>query len=154
VELGCILQVEDDEDDVLFFALAAETARLTVPISVARDGQEAIDWFKSALGRTGRKIRRSPLPRLVLLDLKLPRVMGLGVLRWMRQNPLLQSIPVIMLSSSTHPSDVQAALEAGANSYLGKPFTLDARIAFAMDLKLWLEGKQSLPGIRAEKPKP
>jgi len=145
VEPGCILQIEDDEDDVLFFALAAETAGLRIPICVARDGQEAIDFSKSAIA----KIRResiSPLPKVVLLDLKLPRIMGLDVLRWIRQQPGLKKIPVIVLSSSTHSSDIQAAIEAGADSYVGKPFTLSDRITFARALKAWLAGKQALPG--------
>jgi len=145
-EPGCILQIEDDEDDVLFFALAAETAGLRTPICVARDGQEAIDFLKPALAKLGRKSKLSPLPKVVLLDLKLPRIMGLDVLRWIRQQPVLKKIPVIVLSSSTHASDVQAAIESGADSYVGKPFTLADRITFARQLKAWLAGKQGLPG--------
>jgi CheY-like chemotaxis protein len=140
------LQIEDDEDDVLFFALAAETAGLRLPICVARDGQEAIDFFKTAIAKSGRKPKRSPLPKVVLLDLKLPRIMGLDVLRWIRQQKVLKGIPVIVLSSSTHSSDVQAAVESGADSYVGKPFTLSDRIRFARALKAWLAGKQALPG--------
>jgi len=155
VEAGCILQIEDDEDDVLFFALAAESAGLRTPICVARDGQEAIDFLKPAIAKIGRKSKLSCLPKVVLLDLKLPRIMGLDVLRWIRKQPVLKKLPVIVLSSSTHSSDVQAAIESGADSYLGKPFTLSDRITFARQLKAWLAGKQGLPGSpgRATPPK-
>jgi CheY-like chemotaxis protein len=146
VEAGCILQIEDDEDDVLFFALAAETAGLRMPICVARDGQEAIDCLKTAIAKLGRESKLSPLPRVVLLDLKLPRVMGLDVLRWIRQQTALKKIPVVVLSSSTHSRDIQAAIESGADSYVGKPFTQSDRISFARQLKAWLAGKQGLPG--------
>ena len=150
MEPGCILQIEDDEDDVLFFALAAETASLKVPICVVRDGQEAIEWFKTLLSNNGRNRNRPQVPQVVLLDLKLPRMMGLEVLRWMRARPALKQVPVIILSSSTHPNDLENALESGADSYFPKPFTLDARIAFTKELKLWLDGKQDLPGAREQ----
>ena len=153
MEPGCVLQIEDDEDDVLFFALAAETAKLEAPICVARDGHEAIEWFKTLLNSTERKPNRAVvLPRVVLLDLKLPRVMGLQVLRWIRERPVLTQVPVIVLSSSTHPNDLENALKAGADSYVPKPFTLDARIAFAKELKLWFDGEQGLPGSREVRP--
>src|SRR5438552_1637736 len=94
-----ILLVEDDENDVLVMAMALEKAGLTCPIRVARDGREAQDYLSGA----GKFADRSeyPLPYLMLLDLKLPRVMGLEVLKWLRERPEFDSTIVLILSSSS-----------------------------------------------------
>ena len=114
-----ILQVEDEENDVFFFKLAAEKAGLLNPLQVARDGREAIDYLAGADKYADR--HQFPLPVIILLDLKLPQVPGLEVLKFIRSQPQLAKVVVIVLSSSDQDSDVEAAYRLGANSYIVKP---------------------------------
>ena len=113
-----ILLVEDEESDVFLMRWALNRAAVMNPLHVANDGQEAIDYFDGA----GRFANRNefPLPSLVLLDLKLPYVMGLDVLKWIRQRPDGAAI-VIVLSSSAAKADIAAAYRLGANGFLVKP---------------------------------
>ena|SRR5688500_8379691 len=113
-----ILQVEDDPNDVLFLKKAMKKAGVANPIQVASDGQEAIDYLQGA----GRFADRGeyPFPCLVLLDLKLPYVMGLEVLKWIRKQPGTV-LPVIMLSASAEEADIVASYHLGANGFLSKP---------------------------------
>ncbi len=114
-----ILLVEDDENDVVFMELALEKAGLGEAFQVAEDGEEAINYL-SGQGEFADRAR-FPLPALVFLDLKLPRVMGMEVLKWIRDQPELDTMVVIMLTSSQQRSDIQKACALGANSYLVKP---------------------------------
>lgn len=104
-----ILHVEDDSADRLL--IAAAFARMRPPVSVESvvDGQEAIDRLSSP-----------PQPRLVLLDLKMPRRSGFEVLQWIRSQPALRSLPVFILTSSEEPADIDRAYALGANAYLVK----------------------------------
>ena len=113
-----ILLVEDDDNDVFFFQRAMSKAGMSHPLQVVRDGQEAINYLQG----DGKFACRAefPLPGLILLDLKLPYVMGLDVLRWIRQQPRLAAIEII-LSSSQQAADVAEAYSRGANAYLVKP---------------------------------
>ena len=116
--IRAILLVEDDENDVFLMQQAMQKAGVVNPIRVASDGQAAIDYFKG----TGKFANREefPLPCLVLLDLKLPHVMGLDVLKWIRQQPEVAAI-VVILSSSNEEADIATAYRLGANGYLVKP---------------------------------
>ena len=113
-----ILLVEDDENDAFFLGRAMAKVGMLNPVQTAKDGQEAINYLQGA----GKFSRRAefPLPGLILLDLKLPFVMGLDVLKWIRQNPE-QSPVVIILSSSADQADIASAYRLGANAYLVKP---------------------------------
>lgn len=113
-----ILQVEDDPNDVLFLQKAMKKAGVANPIQVASDGQQAIDYLKGAGQFADRG--KFPFPCLVLLDLKLPYVMGLDVLRWIRKQPGTV-LPVIMLSASAEEADIAASYHLGANGFLSKP---------------------------------
>lgn len=133
---GTILLVEDDENDVFFMQWAVNRAGVVNPIRVANDGREAIDYFKGA-GRFANR-KEFPLPCLVLLDLKLPFVMGLDVLGWIRQQPELAPI-VIVLSSSVAQADIEAARRLGANGYLVKPSEANKLVVMAKAIKdVWL----------------
>jgi CheY-like chemotaxis protein len=143
VKNGYLLHIEDDEDDVIFLALAFEDVGITNSIQVVRDGQEALDYFKSIIERSQRV--QASLPALILLDLKLPRVNGLEVLRWLRQQPALRELPVLVLTASDHPADLEQARELGANAYFIKPSNLDDRKTFAQRVKLWLLQQGDLP---------
>src|SRR4026209_282034 len=113
-----ILQVDDDPNDVFLLQHAMKKAGVANPVQVATDGQQAIDYLKG----TGKFADREkfPLPCLVLLDLKLPYVMGLDVLKWIRQQPGMVVV-VIKLTASAEDADISTAYRLGANAFLTKP---------------------------------
>lgn len=113
-----ILQVEDDPNDVFLFKRAMEKVGVTHRIQVATDGQQAIDYLSGSGKFADRK--EFPLPCLVLLDLKLPHVMGLDVLKWIRKQRKAPWV-VVVLSASGQATDLAAAYNLGANGYLVKP---------------------------------
>lgn len=113
-----ILQVEDDPNDVFFLHKAMKKMGVTNPIQIASDGQEAIDYLQGAGKFADRE--KFPFPCLVLLDLKLPYVMGLDVLKWIRKQPGA-ALPVIMLSASAQDADIASSYRLGANAFLSKP---------------------------------
>lgn len=132
-----ILVVEDDENDLMFVTMAMKNAGVTNPVQVAKDGQEVLDYFQG----NGKFANRAafPLPYLVLLDLKLPYVMGLDVLTWIRGQPQFKSTIVIVLTSSRYAGDVGKAYQLGANAYLVKPADLNALEGMMRTLKdFWL----------------
>ncbi len=136
-----ILIVEDDENEVLLLKRALKQAGVDVPTNVVVDGRAAIDFLDDAHRRDDWRP-----PRLVLLDLNLPRVSGLEVLRWARQHPLLRRLPIVVLTSSDEPSDIAEAYDLGANSYVVKP----RRVADLDDVvrrfrEYWLELNASPP---------
>ena len=143
-----ILLVEDEEGDVFFMQRAMQTADVLNPLRVASDGQEAIDYFKG----TGKFVNREefPLPCLVLLDLKLPRVMGLDVLKWIRQQPEVAVI-VVILSSSKEEADIATAYRLGANGYLVKPSDVSQLTDMAKSIKdFWLTHNTPPPTAHEE----
>jgi len=142
-----ILLVDDDENDVLIMTMALRKVGLTCSICVARDGREAEEY----LSGTGKFADRSayPLPYLVLMDLKLPRVMGLEVLKWLRERPEFDSTIVLVLSSSPMPDDIQGAYRLRANGYLVKPSGLDKLQVMAQAIKdFWYIQNQPSLGVR------
>jgi CheY-like chemotaxis protein len=113
-----ILLVEDDLNDVELALAAFENLRLDAEVVVARDGQEALDY----LLREGRFAHRGGgCPALVLLDVKLPKLNGLEVLRQLKTLPGLRRIPVVMLTSSREERDLVESYDLGANAYVVKP---------------------------------
>lgn len=134
---GAILLVEDDTNDVFLMQRACRKVELPNPLVVVGDGDEAVDYLSGA----GRYADRAahPLPVLVLLDLKLPRKSGLEVLDWLRRQPALKRLPVVVLTSSKEPGDVNRAYDLGANSYLVKPLGFDALLDLVRSLNVyWL----------------
>ncbi len=130
-----ILQVDDEETDAILLASVFADAGITNPLRVASDGQQAIDYLAGTGMYADRE--RYPLPCLVLLDLKLPVRSGAEVLEWMRSQPALRSIVVIVLSSSALPSDVRTAYALGANSFVEKPGQYSEAADLARALKAW-----------------
>jgi len=116
--LKTILQVDDDANDVFLLRHAMKKAGLTNPMQVVSDGQEAIDYLKGAGKFADREA--FPFPTLLLMDLKLPYVMGLDVLRWIRAQPRMDLI-VVMLTASAEGVDIAEAYRLGANAFLTKP---------------------------------
>jgi len=115
---GAILLVEDNEDDVFLMKHALTSSGVANPVFVVETGQQAIDYLQGAGKFADRG--KFPFPSLVLLDVKLPYVMGLDVLRWIRQQRYA-ALTVIMLSASAQESDIAAAYRLGANAFLCKP---------------------------------
>ena len=137
--LSKILHVEDNPDDVMLVGLAFTKAGVSAKIEVATDGEKAIAALESSPD--------SP-PVCVLLDIKLPSISGFDVLIWIRSQPRFKRLPVIMLTSSSLPNDVNRAYDLGANSYLVKPPELDSLIALAQTIDLyWLRSNtRFVPG--------
>lgn len=121
-----ILLVEDNATDVLLIRRALSKARVANPVHVVGDGDAAVAY----LGGEGVYADRTryPLPILIMLDLKLPKRSGLEVLAWLRAQESLRRIPVVMLTSSNGPVDVNAAYDEGVNSYLVKPVEFDGLV--------------------------
>jgi two-component system response regulator len=114
-----ILLVEDKPDDAKLTMRAFKRSNVLNPISLARDGVEALD-FLFARGAYSDRIQ-TPLPSLIILDLKLPKLDGLGVLKAVRADARTKLIPVVILTSSKEDQDVIAGYSLGANSYVRKP---------------------------------
>jgi len=132
-----ILLVEDDPNDIILIKRAFEKTRITNPLQVVEDGEEAISYL-AGKGPYGDREKYS-LPMLILLDLKLPRKSGHEVLEWLCQQPILKRLTVVVLTSSQQSSDINRAYDLGANSYLVKPVTFDALVEMVKTLNLyWL----------------
>jgi len=114
-----ILHVEDNPDDVMLMNLAFNRAGIAARLHVVNDGDEAIAALEQGAMNGG-------APVCVLLDVKLPRVSGLEVLAWIREQPRLRRLPVILLTSSSQTADINRAYDLGANSFLVKPPDLDS----------------------------
>jgi CheY-like chemotaxis protein len=114
-----ILLVEDDEDDAFIFQRALKASRVANPLRIATNGKQAVDY----LAGNGKYSDRAqfPLPFIIFLDLKLPYLNGFDVLRWIRQQPSLEPIVVVVLTSSDEERDHNTAYELGARSYIVKP---------------------------------
>ena len=114
-----ILLVEDNDDEVLLLRRALKLAGSTAPMTVVHDGLEAIDYL--TLRGPYQDRTQHPLPHVMVVDLKLPRLSGLGLLKWLREQPGLRRLPVVILTSSSEERDVSSAYDMGANSYVLKP---------------------------------
>lgn len=133
-----ILLVEDNPADILLIQRAFRQADLShISLQIVRDGDAAVLYLSGEREYLDRE--RYPLPMLMLLDLKLPRRSGHEVLEWLRQQPDLKRLPVIMLTSSREVFDVNQAYELGVNSYLVKPIGFAALVEMLKTLNLyWL----------------
>lgn len=141
-----ILVVEDNPDHLELTVLTLEESGVRAEIAVARDGVEALDYLFGQGQHAGRDTQRQP--SFILLDMKLPKLSGLDVLRSVRSNPLTVLVPVIMLTSSSEHSDMAACYQSGANSFVRKPVDF---IDFTEKLNrlqaYWLDVNESLAAV-------
>jgi two-component system, response regulator len=118
-----LVVVDDSPNDVELILRALKSVNLANRVQVARDGKEALDFiFEIEQGGDGRLLHSL---KLILLDLKMPRVGGLEVLHALKQDPRTADIPVVMLSSSQEPRDLESCYKLGASGYVVKPFNFD-----------------------------
>ena len=144
-----ILLVEDNPDDEALTLRALRKNNIVNEVVVARDGVEALDYLFGTGAYAGRDV--SQLPKLVLLDLNLPRLDGLEVLKRIRSEPTTQIVPVVVLTSSKEDRDLVESYRLGANSYVRKPVDFVEFVEAARQLGLyWLVLNEPPPG--AERP--
>ena len=135
-----ILLVEDNEDDIDLTLRALERNKILNKVRIARDGVEALDLLQGAGAAT------LSLPTLVLLDLKLPKLGGLEVLKAVREHPRTRLLPVVVLTSSKEEQDLIASYSLGANSYIRKPVDFDKFMEAVRQLGLyWLMINEAPP---------
>lgn len=118
-----LLYIEDEETDVMLMRLGLQKARIPDPLITVADGEEAIAYLSGTGHYSDRQ--RYPIPSLVFLDLNLPRLAGMKVLEWIRQQPQYANLPVVIYTSSGQPADRDKARHLGANDYLVKPSLID-----------------------------
>lgn len=132
-----ILLVEDNHKDVFLIQRAIRKAEITTPVRVVNDGDAAVQYLAGEAPFGDRTLH--PLPVLILLDLKLPRRSGAEVLAWLRQQPELKRLPVVVLTSSREFTDVNNLYDLGVNAYMVKPPTFDNLVEIVKTLNLhWI----------------
>jgi CheY-like chemotaxis protein len=119
-----VLLVEDDLNDIFLVKRAFKMAQLENPLQVVTDGEEAVHYLSGQGKYSDRDAH--PLPKLVVMDIKMPRMTGFDVLEWIKTDGPLRRIPIIIVSSSDRPDDVNRAYELGANAYMVKPVNFRA----------------------------
>lgn len=142
---NAILLVEDNSDDEALTLRALSKGKVRNEVVVVRDGQEALDYlFREGPYAT----RPDAYPQLILLDLKLPKVDGLEVLRKIREHEKTKTIPTVILTSSREEKDLATGYLRGANSYIVKPVDMDQFVSAVQQLQLyWLVLNEKLKGL-------
>lgn len=126
-----VLLVEDNADDEALTVRALRKLDPTCVVDVARDGQQAVDYLNA---------NDAPRPDLILLDLKLPKLNGIEVLRVARANGTMKTVPTVMLTSSDEPSDLMGSYEAGASGFVRKPVGYEEYVDVVRALgRFWLQ---------------
>lgn len=139
-----ILLVEDNDDDIEMTLRALRKANVANRVFVARDGAEALDYLFCEGAHTGRHAEAPP--KVILLDLKLPKLDGMEVLQRLKEDPRTRKIPVVMLTSSREQRDVLASYQLGVNSYIVKPVNFERFAIAVQELEMyWLLLNQPPP---------
>jgi CheY-like chemotaxis protein len=142
VDQGLILIVEDRDDDRFLIRHSLERACVRNPIQFVGDGEEAVSYLQGVGKFSNRD--EYPLPALILLDLKMPRMDGFEVIHWIRAQPDLKGLRIIVLTSSEDIRDVNRAYEIGANSFLVKPMDFEDLVGISRFLNdYWLRTDQA-----------
>lgn len=141
-----ILMVEDNPADLELTLRALRKHKVSNPITVARDGEEALDYVH----RRGRFAAGAAIPGLILLDIRLPKVNGIEVLREIKAHPVYRTVPVVMLTTSQEEKDIRTSYELGANSYITKPVNFDKFLDVVGRIDLyWLLTNVAPPAAQA-----
>jgi CheY-like chemotaxis protein len=141
-----VLYAEDDDNDVFLMERAFDILKVPNPLKSVSDGKKAMAYLSGTLPSSGRIT--NPMPCLMLLDLSMPGKNGIEVLQWVRTQPMLHQVPVVVLSSSNHKSDIHRAYLLGASGFFIKPGDPDEllRIVSAMQ-QYWLDEKPVRTGF-------
>ena len=132
-----VLAAEDEETDAFILRLAFQRAGLPNPLVVVSDGEEAVAYLRGTPPYDDRAA--CPLPALLLLDLKMPRMSGFDVLAWLQGEPQFKDLPAVILSSSSDESDINKAYDMGARDYLIKPHAISELLQLVQQLRArWL----------------
>lgn len=140
--VATILHVEDDPNDTLLLQHACRKAGIVFDLKAVSDGDQAIAYLRGIDDFSDR--HKYPMPQLILLDLKMPRVSGFDVLAWLRADDKLKQLPVVVLTSSNHDADIKRAYDLGAKSYLVKPVGFEALVELVKTLPEILAAPQSV----------
>jgi len=141
-----LLLVEDNQSDIALTRRALERSHIANELIVAEDGQDALDYLQGTGAWSGRDA--CDIPALILLDLKLPRVSGLDVLRQIRADRCMRRVPVVILTSSAEEQDVACGYDLGVNSYIRKPVDFKQFVHAIEELGLyWLVLNEPPPKV-------
>ena len=138
-----ILLIEDDPNDVELIQLALDSYNFVNKIDVVSDGEQAIHYL---FGRNGQPPTH-PVPRLVLLDLKLPKIDGIQVLEMIRSDPRTRSLVVVVMTSSAENRDLQACYDLGVNSYIVKPLDFQQFVEISRQVGFYWMMVNQLPSV-------
>jgi CheY-like chemotaxis protein len=139
-----ILLVEDNQNDIDLTLAALDENQLADEVVVVRDGEQALDYLYR---RGSFRMRAGGDPAVVLLDLKIPKINGLEVLAQVKADPLLKSIPIVMLTSSREQVDLGRSYQSGVNAYVVKPVTFSQFVEALRELGVfWAEINEPPPG--------
>ena len=137
IQKPTILLVDDSENDLFIVRKALEAAQCTYPTQEVYNGEAAIAYLSGEAPYDDR--RKYPLPVVMVMDLNMPRKNGFDVLGWVKSQPRLKRLPVIIMTASVRTEDVEKAFDLGANAFLVKPSTLDELINIARCLDQWIQ---------------
>jgi CheY-like chemotaxis protein len=150
-EDAIILLIDDDENDIVLAKRALSNAQITNPLYVLQDGEEATQYLEGV----GRYANRDdfPLPDLILLDLKMPKMDGFELLSWIRAQPHLKALRIVVLTTSEQIYDINKAYDLGANSFIVKPLEFENYQAMVRTLgSFWLNYSRA-PKLDRQSPK-
>ncbi len=143
-----VLLVEDDINDIFLVKRAFKMARLENPLQVVTDGEEATHYLSGHGKYADRAVY--PLPKLIVMDIKMPRMSGFDVLEWIKHDGRLRRIPVVIVSSSDRANDIDRAYELGANAYMVKPVNYQAVERLFESITHYWGLECAKPGIESE----
>lgn len=152
VERKVILIVEDNPDDEELTLRALKQSHVFHQVIVVHDGEEALEYLFNGGGNSGQELH--PLPQVMLLDLKLPKVSGFDVLKHVRNDPRTQFLPVVIMTSSSEEEDIYTSYKLGANSYVRKPVEFQRFAEAVQQMGLYWLLINQVPPIPAKRAKP
>ena len=141
-----ILLVDDDHADLALFGMAVDKTDLNIWLQTLTAGQQAIDYLEAKGVYADRTLH--PLPDVVVVDLKMPRVSGFDLLAWRKASRLFSSIPIVILSGSKNPAEIKRADEMGANKHIAKPNDFEDWKSVVREI--WDFGTQDTANVQAE----